>query len=371
MERSAHKSSVESDWANVRNLLAMRLDNIGDVVMLGPALRAIKETLPRVHLTLMASPAGLQASPLLPWLDDIFTWRVLWQDLGRLAFDPAREWALIDELRERRFDAAVIFTSFSQSPHAPAFACCLAGIPLRLGESKESADGMLTSAAVSLPDHIHQAERNVHLIRAIGFNTDDTGLALKLDEYDRASAARLLASGGIGLQEPYLLLAPWASAEARTYDTGRFGVAVLDLARVTGWPVVVTGGGRDRDRGGDQLLDVLGTRAVNAIGRTSVRELAALVEGARLVLTNNTSALHFADALGTPVVVLYSGTDYESQWRARRVPNRLLRRPTTCSPCYAFTCPKHMECLDIPPQEIVAAALELLESRPNQWGQEE
>jgi ADP-heptose:LPS heptosyltransferase len=60
----------------------MRLDNIGDVIMTGPALRAIKETLPHIHVTFMASPAGAQAAPLLPWVDDIFAWRVLWQELG-------------------------------------------------------------------------------------------------------------------------------------------------------------------------------------------------------------------------------------------------------------------------------------------------
>ncbi len=359
----AQASPGQDAWAKARNVLAMRLDNIGDVVMLGPALKAMKEAFPYVHLTLMASPSGSQAAPLLPWLDDVFTWRVLWQDLGRLPFDPAREWALIEELRQRRFDGAVIFTSFSQSPHAPALACRLAGIPLRLGESKETADGTLTDRASCLPDHVHQAERNVHLIRALGLNADNTCLSLEVDGYSRHSAAGLLSEAGFGEEEPYLLLAPWASAEARTYETARFGRAASDLASITGWRVVVTGAGRDRERGSHRLFDILGDRAVDLVGRSSVRELAALVERARLVITNNTSALHFADALGTPVVVLYSGTDYESQWRPRTVPNRLLRKPTPCSPCYAFTCPGYMDCLDIPPEEVVAAALELLESR--------
>jgi len=79
-----------------------------------------------------------------------------------------------------------------------------------------------------------------------------------------------------------------------------------------------------------------------------------------LVLTNNTSTMHLLDALRTPGVVLFSGTELEEQWRPRDVPHRLLRRETWCSPCYAFTCPYNLECLDIPPEEVAEAGLSLL-----------
>jgi ADP-heptose:LPS heptosyltransferase len=77
-------------------------------------------------------------------------------------------------------------------------------------------------------------------------------------------------------------------------------------------------------------------------------------------LTNNTSTMHIADATQTPSVILYSGTEQESQWQPRHTPHRLLRRPTVCSPCYAFTCPYDLQCLDISPAEVVEAALDLL-----------
>ena len=89
-------------WAEARNILVLRLDNIGDVVMTSPALRAIKEALPEARLTLMASPAGAQAAPLLPWVDDVLVERVLWQDLGHLDFAPEREEALVERLRQTR-----------------------------------------------------------------------------------------------------------------------------------------------------------------------------------------------------------------------------------------------------------------------------
>ena len=70
--------------------------------------------------------------------------------------------------------------------------------------------------------------------------------------------------------------------------------------------------------------------------------------------------MHLADAFARPQVVLYSGTELESQWEPRRSARRLLQVPTPCSPCHTFTCPFSMECLDIDPDVVVAAALELL-----------
>jgi hypothetical protein len=121
--------SAANPWLAARNLLVVRMDNAGDVVMLGPAVRAIKATSPQARITLLASPAGSKAAVLLPWVDEVITWRAVWQDLGHLPFDPPRERELIDLLAERAFDAAVIFTSFSQAPHVPGYVCYLAGIP--------------------------------------------------------------------------------------------------------------------------------------------------------------------------------------------------------------------------------------------------
>src|SRR5215210_1033121 len=338
----------------------MRLDNIGDVVMTSPVLRALKENLPGASITLMASPGGKEAAPLLPWVDEVLSWRVLWQDLGGLPHDPAREWEMIETLREGSYDAAIILTSFKQTPHAAGYACYLAGIPLRLGESKEWGGGVLTDEAPSAPDELHQVERNLSLIEHAGFRVNDRSLGLRVPgEAHRSAAALLTTARGVLPDAPYVLLNPWASAQARTYPPDRFALAARHLSDETGWPVVLTGTGADRERGAG-VLDVLGDMGVDLIGATDLTELAALVESARLVLTNNTSTMHLLDALRTPGVVLFSGTELEEQWRPRDAPHRLLRRETPCSPCYAFTCPYNLECLDIPPEEVAKAGLSLL-----------
>ncbi|WP_197050795.1 glycosyltransferase family 9 protein [Deinococcus sp. YIM 77859] len=340
-------------WANLKNLLVMRLDNIGDVVMTAPVLRALKEALPGVRLTLMVSPAGANAVPLLPWVDDVIVWRAMWQQLGGGRCDPARELELIGLLRERRFDAAVLLTSFSQTPHPAALACLLAGIPLRLGEAKERAPGLLTHEPASpTPEAEHQVERNLRLLEAVGLPVRDRSLEVHIPQEARRQAAALLPG-------PSLLLNPFASCSARTYPPERAARAARLIAERAGLRVVVTGVAKDRERR-QALLAELGELGVDLLGKTDLPTFAALIAEARLVLTNNTSALHLADAVRTPVLVTYSGTDYESQWRPRRTPALLLRRPTPCHPCYAFQCPFHLECLDIAPEEVAEAGLALL-----------
>jgi ADP-heptose:LPS heptosyltransferase len=328
--------------------------------MTGPALRALRETLPDVRLTLLASPGGAHAAPLLPWLDDVIAERVLWQDLGHLPFDPGREQALAARLRDGQFDAAIIFTSFSQSPHPPAFLCQLAGIPLRLGASKEQGGDVLTHEQPSPPDDLHQVERNLQLLEFAGLAINDRSLSLHITPDAVQDAEALLARHGLRPGAPFLLLSAFASCQARTFPTDRFAAAAYALAKGTGWPVLVTGREAERQRS-QVIFQQLGERAVDLLGQTTVPQLAALVARARLALTNNSLVLHLADATRTPGLIMYSGTEYESQWQPRHSPHRLLRRPTPCSPCYAFTCPYNLECLDFTPQVVAAAGLQLLQ----------
>lgn len=341
-----------------RNILAIRMDNIGDVIMLGPALRAVKETLIHTRLTLLASPAGSAAAPLLPWIDDVIVWRASWQDVGgSVPFDPARELELVHILKERSFDAALIFTSFSQTPHVPGYVCYLTGIPLRAGESKEFGGNTLTTELRGAPDTLHQAERNLRLVEHLGFTARDRQLAVFLPQTARESVSRLLEQAGIAAGSPYILLHPGASAQARRYPAERFGILARRLTRA-GWPVLVVG-----VQGEAALVTEVMQGAPAAgclLGETTLTEFAALIEQAALVICNDTLPMHLADALGTPEIVTFSGTDYEEQWRPRAVPARLLRQPTDCRPCYLFECPIGQMCLDIAPEVLFEAAINLL-----------
>lgn len=337
------------DWSGLSRVLAVRLDNLGDVVMLTPALRALRAALtPDTRLDLLASPAGAALAPLLEDVDEVHALSALWQDAdGRLPLDPDREFAVVERLRG--YDAVVVFTSFAQSPWPMAYAAYLAGVPVRVGVSKEFGGGVLTHRLVAPPDEQHQSDRALALLASVGVPGRGRQLSLRIpdDAHERAAKVRREA----GLPETYAVLAPGASCPSRRWAPERFAAVARRLAM----PVAVVGTAKEAD-----LVErITGPDVVGLAGQLDVPALAALLEGARVALTNNSGGMHLADAVGTPVVALFAGTEDESQFAPRSVPARLLRVPTACAPCRTFVCPYAHQCLDIPPDAVVDAVREV------------
>ena len=353
-------SDAPAALTGARRILLVRLDNIGDVVLLSPAIAAIRQACPDAELTLLASPAGALAAPLLPAIDHVIEHRASWQQLDPGAVEASTERALIEQLRAEAFDAAIIFTSFSQTPVAAAYACYLAGIPLRAAFNGDAFSGELITHAVSSAEAPeHQAERAAFLVGELGLPLSDTRLRLAVPRAARAEADDALSTVGIGPLASYVAIVPGASASARRYSAERFAEVARDHAR-RGEHVVVVGSARETSLV-DEITERAGDGVSGLAGRTSVPALAALIQRARLVVANNSLALHLADAFGTPVVSTYAGTDPASYWGPRRAPHRLITAPADCAPCFRITCNRGHECLDIPAHSVVAAGMELLE----------
>lgn len=364
--------SIATELADLPHprLLFARLDNTGDVVLLDPAVRAAREAIPGCAVTLWTTKAGAQAAPLLEGVEDVIVSRPIWQEVGSVSFDPGGDRRLILELRRRRFDAAFIFTSFSQTPHPAALLCSLAGIPRRAGSSDQRAGGGLLFEAAPPPFEQHQADRALNLLEAAGFAVADRSLRLHIPEWRPDG----------GLPRRYVVVSPWASCTARSYPAERMLDAARMIAAARGWPIYLVGRESEKSRATALLASsrapgVAGagpslsgghprpTRpsdVIDLVGSTTVPQLAALIARADVVFCNNSLALHLADGARTPVIVTYAGTDRDSQWAPRDAPHRLLRRPTRCAPCFLMTCPNRHACLDIPAAEVAAEAEGLL-----------
>lgn len=349
------------EWQKLQRLLVIRLDNIGDMVMMSPALRMLRMHLPTAHITLMASPAGCQVAPLLPWIDEVLSLQAVWQDVsGTMLFSPEREQDLVELLRVQQFDAVFIFTSFSQSPYPPAYAAYGAGIPIRVGQSKEFGGSILSHWIKPLPDATHQVDRNLHLLASVGFSAAGQDLELVIPPKIQHQSDCRLAELGIKLDQPFLVIAPGASCAARRYDIERYAEVAKILATQTCWPIVVLGSDREIELFAPILACDSENHIISLVGQTSIPEMAAVIQRSQLVIANDSGPMHIADALARPMVILFSGTELEQQWQPRKALAQLLRRPTDCSPCYRFNCLYQMECLDIPPAEVATTCLNLL-----------
>jgi ADP-heptose:LPS heptosyltransferase len=119
----------------------------------------------------------------------------------------------------------------------------------------------------------------------------------------------------------------------------------------------VSGPGSERDLVSDVVAGEPGV--LDLAGALDVPGLAGLLAGAAVAITNNSGGAHLADAVGTPVAVLFAGTEQVEQFAPRSVRSAVLGVPTPCTPCRQLRCPFELQCLDVPPDEVVAAALRL------------
>lgn len=357
----------DRDWSDARRVLCVRLDNLGDVLMSTPAMRALHEQRPGRRLSLLASPAGAALLPHLPFIDDALVYDAPWVKNGRAAAgDRTRDRSLIEALAARRFDAAVIFTVYSQSALPAALTCLLAGIPLRLAYSRENPYALLSDWAPDTEPHTaprHEVARQLDLVARVGATARDPRLVFTVDARDRLHAQRRLRARGLLRDDrPLVLVHPGASAPSRRYPPALFGAAIDAIAALTPCSIALTGHADERETI-DAVLQATHAPVQSLAGELSLGELGATIGLAALLVSNNTGPVHLAAALGTPVVDLYALTNPQhTPWQ---VPHRLLYHDVPCRYCYRSVCPEaHHDCLrQVLPGEVAAAALELLGAR--------
>jgi lipopolysaccharide heptosyltransferase II len=352
-----------ADWQKARNVLCVRLDAMGDVLMTTPALRAVRESLPDRRVTLLTSPSGAEAAALVPWVDEVIVYEAPWLKATAPRSHPGSDFEMIDRLRRARFDAAAIFTVYSQNPLPSAMLCYLAGIPLRLAHCRENPYQLLTDwVAEPEPERMvrHEVRRQLDLVSAIGCRTADERMAIRIPGRARRRVDGWLEEHGLDRGRPWVAIHPGSTAPSRRYPPDSYAEAARQLAREHGLPVVFTGDASERDEIERIRLGMAGAPSLSLAGELNLGELAALISRAPLLISNNTGPVHVAASVGTPIVDLYALTNPQhTPWG---VPHRVLNHDVPCKYCYKSVCPEgHHDCLRlVKPGQVVDATTEML-----------
>lgn len=347
---------LDARWQSAERVLVVRLDNLGDVLVTTPAVRAIRRALPDAEITLLASPVGAQAGSLNPDIDDVIVYRAPWMDpWHELEQDSEREQAMIARLRERQFDGAVIFTSFRQSPLPGAYLCYLSDIPLRVAASVDGPGSLLTTRHKHPERMMHEVERGLDLVGAIGIEPAELDLVLDVPQAQQRTAARWLDDQRPSPEQPTVVVHPGCSMPARTYPWEMYAELCDLLVRRVDARVVLTGTSDERELVG-RVQQRMQYPALNVAGSLSFSQFAATVEAADAAITNNTGPMHVAAATKTPVIALFALTNPPEQWGPWRVPHRQLYHDVSCRICYSRICPYGHECLRLVTPDIAADA---------------
>jgi ADP-heptose:LPS heptosyltransferase len=357
----------------VSRVLCVRLDSAGDMLIAGPAVRAVAAGADQV--TMLCGPLGEQAARLLPGVDEVLVWECPWVVADPPPVDADVVGGLVATLRGRGFDRALVLTSFHQSPLPTALLLRLAGVPW-VGAVSEDYPGSLLDLRHRLPDDLPEPERALSLAEAAGYRLpagDDGRLAVRGPLPDVSG----LIGGG-----PYVVLHPGTSVPARAWPVERYAESARTLTE-DGHRVVVTGAPSERQLTAAVVAGTVPGAAVDLGGRTDLRELASVLAGAQAVVVGNTGPAHLAAAVGTPVVSLFAPTVPALRWAPYGVPTAVLGdQHAPCRDSRARTCPvPGHPCLSgVTPDDVRAALHRLIgdipgspmrRSRPAQHPREE
>lgn len=331
--------------------LVVRLDSFGDVLLAGPAVRAVAARCS--HVTMLCGPRGADAARMLPGVDDVLVWEAPWEGFDPPPVSAADVEGLLARLRAAACGTALVLTSFHQSPLPTALLLRLAGIG-RIGADSADHPGRLLDVRHRRREGRHEAEAALDTAAAMGFPLPpgDDGRLRVLPPPD---------TGALTGNGPYVVLHPGASAPARAWSPHRCAEAVA-LLTDAGHRVVVTGGP------GETALtrEVAGSLAVDLGGRTTPRTLAGVLHLADAVISANTGPAHLAAAVGTPVVSLFAPVVPAGRWAPYGVPTILLGdQSAPCADTRALTCPvPGHPCLDeVTGQDVLRAVHKLIQER--------
>lgn len=350
-----------NDWNTAQNILCIRLDTIGDVVMTTPAIRALKTSHPNRRITLMTSTAGATIVPLVSEIDDLIIYDAPWLKATTLRESSAPEFAMVEQLRQAQYDAVVIFTVYSQNPLPSAFLCYMADIPLRLAHCHENPYQLLTHWVKDPePEQVirHEVRRQLDLVASVGCTIEDDRMRLAVSAQAICQIQQKLQTLGLNLDQPWVVIHPGATAPSRRYPIEQFSVVARMLMN-SGIQVVLTGTQAEADLV-QTIQSTLETPAFSLVEQLGLGELAALLTITPLLISNNTGPVHIAAAVGTSIVDLYALTNPQhTPWN---VPHRVLFHDVPCRYCYKSICPEeHHHCLRlVEPASVVDAAIELL-----------
>jgi heptosyltransferase-2 len=284
---------------SIRRIMVRANNWIGDVVMISPSLKALRETYPQARIEVVARPHVADCFRDHPWVDDV----VLHDPRGRHR-GPLGFWRLTSDLKGRHYDLAVLF----QKAFGAALMALLAKIPRRVGFDTDMRGALLTHA-VHETGHdrtIHHVDYFMRVARAAGCRIEEGARRayFHLDDESRAFADRLLASAGAGRFAFLAAFATGASKGPRAWHADRFATLAAILARERGAGILVVGGPGDRAES-DRVLGAAAQAGIDCVGATTVRQMGALIERCRLFVGNDSGPMHVAAALDVPVLAIF------------------------------------------------------------------
>ncbi len=323
-------------------ILISKMGNIGDTVLMVPAVKALRHSFPNAHISFIVTSHNVEIARMIPGIDEL-----IFLDPVRCFANPLQFLRFIRRLRSGGYQVAL---DFDQWQHLPPIYLYLARIPVRIGfDTKGEHRGGLFSTRVPYTedenDTGHEVDYFGRLVQALGVPLPDTAPELIIDDEDERAALALLERHGVPAGRPIVIVYPGGKQKkgvTRRWGDDRFAELCNHIAAEHQCPLLFVGGPEERQLA-DSIAQRVRPKPLVVNGDVSLGQLAALLKRASLFVGNVAGPMYIASAVGVPCVSLYGPTS-ASRWGAHGKGHVAIKSNVPCSPCH-FLGGKRRKCL--------------------------
>ncbi len=310
-------------------ILIIKPSSLGDVIHALPVLKALKDSFHDAHVewVIIKNLKGiLEGNPLIDRL--IIFDKDSWKKLVNIPRTVKEVTGLIKALRAEKYDMVVDLQGLLRSGLIASFC----NSPLKIGfQDAREGSTLFYNKKIAVNGSLHAVDKCLAIAKSVGAKTEDAGFPLNIDNSAREKVKRML-----GDIKEYVVIVPSARWESKRWPPENFGLLISRLSV----QCVITGGAAD----GHIVRKVMsssGGKGINLCGKTDLKELVALIAGAKAVISNDSGPLHIGAALGAPVIALFGPTDPSKTGPYGRQLNKnlkVIRTSVPCSPCFRKKC---------------------------------
>ncbi len=342
-------------------ILLLRLDRIGDFVLGIPAYRALRQAYPEAHISVVVPSPVAELAKVCPYFDEVYIYEALWLLPDQEPLDRWKSaWKLIRFLRSKPID---LLLDFRYQNRLDPLVSGLSGAQQRVGFDLGWMSRFLTTKVAQPDPQMHQVDRNLKLLQAIGVTTGDRKLEMWFEEHDKKTAEAHLPAQELLPGVPRIAVHIGAATPSKRWREESFEVLIHELHANTQADILVMGG--EQDLGfAQEVVDGLECPIVNLVGKLSLRQMAALMRDCKVFIGCDSGASHVAAACGIPVVSLFSAANEVEVWKPWGPQVKVLTQHPTCSPCKSHECLRtdgYFCMAEIKPEDVIAEVKTFLE----------
>ena len=343
---------------NPERILIIKPSSLGDIIHALPTLAALRSRFPKAWIVWLVKEQWAEILDGHPQLDEVVAANL----------NVTKWWGLLRTIRSKKFDLVVDLQGLFRS----ALIGKLSGASVVVGfaQGREGSPWLYTHC-VELPMpkgqswrlwNMHAVDRNLAVAKYLGAEWNTPEFCLPCGEDDRKQVDGWLKSCGVTDADQLIAIAPLTRQTIKNWPLDRFVKVAQALSKGDNIKILLVG---TEDLAVGQIFETaLGSRLVNLMGKTRVRQLRAVFDKARLLIANDSAPLHIASARGIPIVTIFGPTNPEATGPyGKQESHQILTHPLACRPCGQRTCQNvnALECLtSISVQEVVAQAERIL-----------